>query len=146
MSPAGTARRSIACHHRMLNKPWSHRQHYSFSNVWNIAAHILHIQQVKDLCPLATATMSHHSKRLCFRSNQHRGVTDISTMTALFIGGHKGERPDGICRGVGGYSQQQGNAHPLYDSYRSYSRVKVSLITIEQIPNSAWTVYWSWHK
>lgn len=66
-----------------------------------MTAHILQIQQVKDLCLLATATMSHHSKRLCFRSNQHRGVTDISTMTALFIGGHKGERPDGISRGWG---------------------------------------------
>lgn len=62
-------------------------------------------------------------KGLRSRSNQHRGVTDISAMTALFIGGRKGERADGIARWWEGgvYSQQGGDAHPLYDSYSRYS-------------------------
>lgn len=41
---------------------------------------------------------AHHSERLCLKSNQHGGVTDTSAMTALFIGGHKGERLDRICK------------------------------------------------
>lgn len=43
----------------------------------------------------------HHSERLCFRSNESKGVTDTASMTALFIWGHKGERLDGIHREKG---------------------------------------------
>lgn len=85
---------------KYILKSWK-LQHYSFSNIRRTTAHTLQVQHVKDLCLLACATMSHHSKRIWFRSNQHRGVTDISIVTALFIGGHKGETPDGICKGWG---------------------------------------------
>lgn len=57
---------------------------------------------MKDLCLLVTGPTAHHSKGLCFGANRRRRVTDISTMTALFIGGHEGERPDGISSRWGG--------------------------------------------
>lgn len=123
MSSTGKARRSIACHLWMLNIPQS-RQHYGFSNVGDYygsytphpAGERFMSGGDRDYVPII-------QKGLRSRSNQHRGVTDISAMTALFIGGRKGERADGIARWWEGgvYSQQGGDAHPLYDSYSRYS-------------------------
>lgn len=63
-------------------------------------------------------------------------------MTALFIRGHKGERGETGWGGERVYSQQQGDAHPLYDSYGRYRGVlefqtEISAITAHEMPNSA---------
>lgn len=80
---------SIASHSWMLDIPRS-RRHFSFRDYCSYTLY------VAGESLLVTATLSHHSNRRSFISNQHRAVTDISTVTALFIRGNKCERPDSI--------------------------------------------------